>query len=58
MDERLMIKVGDQSKELYCLECKKSHTFRYSHLKLASGKRYSVYVGVGCYTEYLIPILE
>jgi len=58
MDERLMIKVKDQSKVLYCPECKEEHKFRYSHLKLAKGKRYSVYIGVNCYTEYLGQILE
>jgi len=55
MDERQMVKVRDQVQPLTlnCKECGKRHIFRYSHLKLDKGKRYSVYVGVPCFAEYL-----
>ena len=55
MDERLMVKVKDQVPPitLECEGCGQKHIFRYSHLKLDEGRRYSVFVGVPCFTEHL-----
>ena len=55
VDERLMTTVAKQVPPITrgCDSCGQKHIFRYSHLKLDKGKRYSVYIGVPCYTEYM-----
>lgn len=54
MDRRLMLPAKYvQQRVLVCAGCGKKHVFRYASLKLDGEKRYAVYIGVPCYTEYL-----
>lgn len=58
MDKRLMMKVSSQQQRvLFCEKCMTEHVFKYSHIRQGkSGKRFAVYVGDGCFTQFLVQI--